>query len=261
MPTNPNIPAAAVLASSSLFLAACAEEEPLPPPPPPSPELLGEPAPTPPPAPPPPSDDTETQTASAENPIPERTLEAERESRSTLGRTRDGARDLRNNIVGGADRDDPVAATTADEHYLEADTLVWNVPLDWDITIPSDPAVRSSARIPSPLGDANIRVTTPRADQRSLINTWRREWINGTGGPANIRTETITVDGLTVTLATADGTYTGGRGNESPFWSLRAAIVDRGGDQPAVLTLIGPEDTVRRAEGLWRALIDGMRQR
>lgn len=252
----PRLPLA--LLPLTLAIASCTEEEPLPPPPPPSPELLDDqPAP-----PPPPAEPLDTREPEAVgNPVAERELIEQRRSRSTLGQTRDTARDLRNEIVGGADRDDPIAATNADEHYLEADTLVWDVPVDWAITIPTDPAVLSSARITSPTGDANIRVTRATAPAQTVIQSWRREWVDITGEPATIRTERTTIDATPVTLASAEGTYTAGRGNEHPFWALRAAIVERAGQPPIVLTLIGPEDTVRRADTQWRALLQSQRQR
>ncbi|MEM9560009.1 MAG: hypothetical protein AAF995_06840 [Planctomycetota bacterium] len=259
-------PRVLVLLSSSavLFAASCAEEEPLPPPPPPSPELLDDapasPAqPAPPQAQPRPADTREPEAVG--NPVAERELVEQRRSQSTLGRSRDTARDLRNDIVGGADRDDAVAATTADEHYLEAANLVWDVPLDWAITIPSDASILSSARITSPTGDANIRVAASNAPAQTVVRNWRRDWVDMTGDAANIRTERTTINNTPVTLASAEGTYTAGRGNEQPFWALRAAIVERPGQPPIVLTLIGPEDTVRRADAQWRALIQSQRQR
>lgn len=188
-------------------------------------------------------------------------LTAARTSQSTFGRTRDRAREVRNEITGGATTEAPLAEMGMDP-TLRAAGLVWALPEGWAQAIPVEGGVLAEAVVPHPLGNARLTVREDRQPAERALEAIGRRVLDEVGDPVRARPEAIEVAGLRVLRLGAEGTVleASGRGGEQPFWAVRAAAVEREGRATVVVLLVGPEDTVRASEAVWEAMIEGMEQ-
>ena len=183
-------------------------------------------------------------------------------SKSILGRSRDKARDIRNNISGGTEPEEGIANTTYDEEYAQAAGYAWDMPEGWRMAVPAKGHF-AEMYIQNPLGNASV-VFSKTND--STIQTRRslEQYITDTFGSSDTRTSTKTVNTHTVTIFELEGTYIdpAGKGgsNENPFYAIRAALIEL----PTTKVLVrmwGPQDTVRQNASKFDAMINNMYQK
>jgi hypothetical protein len=242
-----------------LALAGC--EKPAPPPPPDfAPSSILDDAPPPAPAPAPAAEAPAPAEPPAATADDEPELVRERQSRSTLGRTRDMARDVRDDLSGGTSAPNGLAETDGLPQVVRVEGLAFAVPDPWRIAIPSNPMRKAEILIQSRLGNATITFTTAGGTARDNVQRWERQVLDSVGDPVSARTETAEGDGGRVTtIAAMEGTYLdgppGGAQQERPFWALRGAIIERPGMPTVFVKMFGPEDTVTQAEELFKQMV------
>lgn len=259
---------AVLLAALCLALPACSEDEPdtaqlpldssylqsleeddTPPPPKPDPAADAEQTPV--------ADEPEADSAD-----PERELRAQRESRSSLGRTRDMARDTRNQLSGGASTDSRLADTGYDEHWIEVRDLHWDVPEAWTLAIPSNPRITGEAVVQSPLGNATVLFYEVPGDPAAALRDLGTTMLDELGSRQRPRTTRDTVAGRTVhRISVLTGTFVdpaNRSAREQPFWGLRAAAIELDERTTAVVVLRGPEQTINQNDARWDGMIEGM---
>lgn len=192
---------------------------------------------------------------------PEREWVKERESRSLLGKSRDKAKTLRNDIQGGTDApENGFAATTYEEEWVGAAGCRWDMPEDWKMAIPGSGRF-GEMYIQSPLGAASVAFTKETDRVEDLQERVASMLVDMIGSRVKPRTETFDVDGVAVRTLALEGTYIDpsgkGGGNEKPFYAVRAAIVDLG-EQRVLIVMWGPEDSVKNNQGKFEAMVRGM---
>ncbi|MEQ8769447.1 MAG: hypothetical protein RIB60_02940 [Phycisphaerales bacterium] len=268
MTTRPTPALLALLAGLGLVLPACSEDEPETTRPPLDSSYLesleedAEPAERPArPAEPEPADargdDADPPAESGE----ERELRAQNESRSSFGKTRDMARDTRNQLSGGATTDSRLAQTGYDEHWIEVRNFHWDVPEAWTLAIPSDPQVKGELVIQSPLGNASALFYEVAGDARNALRQVAATMFDDLGSPQRPRPAEEQIAGVTVHRVSTSGTYTDPAdrtAREQPFWALRAIAIEIDERTTLVATLRGPEQTVQQNDARWDAMIEGM---
>jgi len=187
----------------------------------------------------------------------ERDWEAERDSQSLYGRSRDKAQDLRDQIQGGTSPDEGLAVTLSDEEYASSSGLRWEMPADWRMAIP--PRGRfAEMYIKNPIGNASVSFTKETSSVRDLIRSMQGEIIDPSGGRSRARTTDKTVAGYPVQIVDLEGTYLdpGAKGgtNEQIFYAMHAAIFDLG-DSRILIKMWGPQDTVNLSAKLFDTMV------
>lgn len=185
----------------------------------------------------------------------------ERESQSLLGRSRDKAKDLRNDLQGGTDGpDNGFAATTEEDEWVGTTGYRWEMPDGWKMAIPGSGRF-GEMYIQSDFGAATVAFTKEDGTVAELERRVAGMLVDMIGSKITPKTETFEVDGRAVKLLSLEGAYIDpsakGGGNEKPFYAVRGAVIDLGATRVLVV-LWGPEDTVRANEGKFAAMIKGM---
>jgi len=180
-------------------------------------------------------------------------------AKSTFGRSRDKAKDLRNTIQGGTEPEEGIANTIYDEEYAQAAGHAWDMPEDWRMAVPSSGRF-AEMFVPNPLGNASVVFSKTT---ESTIQTRRslEEYITDTFGSSSTRTSTKTIMSYSVTIFDLEGTYIdpsgkGGR-NEVPFYAIHAALIEL----PTTKVLIkmwGPQDAVNQNKSKFDAMLEKM---
>jgi|GEM_PF-3575461 len=191
---------------------------------------------------------------------PERDFVAEAGSRSTLGRTRDSALDLRNDLQGGQETS-PLAITTPDEEWVQVANVRWDMPDGWRIAVPQDDNVVAEMAVPSTAyGSGQILFTRTESNPRRVIADWSTYVLDNVGNPADAETEDMTVADRDVTLATLRGTYLEGA-REKPYYAVNLLIVDLTDGTYAVGTYIANESNYDENRAKWLEFVNSMRVR
>lgn len=202
----------------------------------------------------------DTPTAQDNTPSDEQREWVEEEgAKSIFGRSRDKARDIRNDISGGTEPEEGIANTTYDEDYAQAAGFAWDMPDGWRMAVPSANSF-AEMYIQNPLGNASV-VFTKTTESTTQTKRTLEQYITDTFGSTSTRTSTKEVMGHTVTIFELEGTYIdpagkGGR-NENPFYAIRAALVEL----PTTNVLIrmwGPQDTINQNKPKFDAMINNM---
>ena len=189
----------------------------------------------------------------------EREWTEEEGSKSIFGRARDKARDQRNAIQGGTEPENGIANTTFDEEYAQAAGHAWDMPEGWRMAVPSGSHF-AEMFIQNPLGNASVVFEKTDKNTNQTKRDLQR-YITDTFGSSDAKTSTKTVMNFPVTIFELEGTYIdpsgkGGR-NESPFYAIRAALIEL----PTTKVLIrmwGPQDTIIRNAAKFDAMIEKM---
>ncbi len=183
---------------------------------------------------------------------------AERESKSLLGRSRDKAKGLRDQIQGSTTAGVGLADTLDHEEYAASSGLRWEMPEDWRMAIP--PRGRfGEMYIQNPLGNASVAFSKETDSVRNLIRTLQGQIIDPMGGRSKAQTSTKTIQGYEVEIVELEGTYLdpGSKGGtkEQIFYAMHAAIFDLG-DSRILIKMWGPQDTVNQSTNLFDKMID-----
>ncbi|MCA9303732.1 MAG: hypothetical protein KC996_06390 [Phycisphaerales bacterium] len=192
----------------------------------------------------------------------DRQWEAEQGSKSTLGKTRDRAKDLANRIKDGTTPDNGIAFTRSEDEYANSSGYRWDMPEDWRMAVPSSGHF-AEMYINHPLGNASVAFSKERGSVQEIIRSLQSTLVSDIGGRTKADTTTKTVLGLPVTIVDMKGTYVdpagkGGR-NESPFYAIHAAIIELP-DTRILINMWGPEDTVAQSSGKFNAMLERMIQ-
>ncbi|MFG0306534.1 MAG: hypothetical protein ACF8Q5_10035 [Phycisphaerales bacterium JB040] len=191
---------------------------------------------------------------------PERDFVEETGARSTLGRTRDSARDIRDQLQGGQETS-PLAITTPDEEWVQVANVRWDMPEGWRIAVPQDDGVVAEMAVPSTAyGTGRILFTRTESSPERVIADWSTYVLDSIGDPADAQTEEMTVAGRDVTLATLRGTYLEGA-RENPFYAVNLLIVDLTDGTYAVGTYIANESNYDENRAKWLGLANSMEVR
>lgn len=186
----------------------------------------------------------------------------ERESKSLLGRSRDKAKELRTEMQGGTSPENGLADTTAEDEWVGTSGVVWDMPEDWRMAVPSGDRI-GEMYVQSPFGAASVAFTKESATVAELERQVSSMLVDQIGGKVKPRTESFDVLGRPVKTLALEGTYVDPSAksatNEKPFYAVRGAIVDLG-DLRVLIVMWGPEDTVRAAEGKFEAMIKDMKE-
>lgn len=188
----------------------------------------------------------------------EREWEAERESTSLLGRSRDKAKGLRDQIQGSTTAGEGLAYTLSEEEYAASSGLRWEMPESWRMAVP--PRGRfGEMYIQNPLGNASVAFSKESDSVRNLIRSMQGQMIDPMGGRAKAQTSKKTVQGYEVEMVELEGTYLdpGSKGGtkEQIFYAMHAAIFDLG-DSRILIKMWGPQDTVNQSTRLFDKMID-----
>jgi len=203
------------------------------------------------------------QTAVAEDttePIDEEREWIEEEgSKSIFGRSRDKAKNLRDQIQDGTEPENGIANTTYDEEYAQAAGHAWDMPEGWRMAVPSSGHF-AEMYIQNPLGNASV-VFEKTQDPLALVRRSLESNITSTFGDSKARTSTKEIQGFKVTLIDLEGTYldptSKGTRNESPFYAIHAAYIELPTTK-VVIRMWGPQDTVNQSKARFDAMLERM---
>lgn len=190
---------------------------------------------------------------------PERDFEAQRTSKSSLGITRDMAKDLRNDLQGGTTSGGVIAETFGDDHYVNVGYLRWDLPDDWLVIIPGTDAVKAEILIKSAFGNMSaVFIESPLSPSRAISQIADRV-LDQIGSAVRPRKISTTIAGLAVTTFEMEGTYLEGppRGpfTEKIFYAVRGITVERPGKPLVVAWLYGTENGIQANQALWDQMI------
>lgn len=192
---------------------------------------------------------------------PERELVAERQSRSSLGRTRDMARDLRSGLQGGAAPSGEIASTTDQDMWIEVGDLHWDVPLAWSLVIPSNPAIKGELLVENQLGNAQVLFREDPRPASAIVRDPGVTVLDDIGDAIRPSARKAQVAGHAVHRFTMAGTMVPPRGNELPFWTVRGVVIERPGQPAVVVLMLGPDQTMLQNQARWEGMIEGMTTR
>jgi hypothetical protein len=191
----------------------------------------------------------------------EREWTEERRSQSTFGRSRDKARELKNDLQGGTDAENGLADTAPEDEWVGTSGAVWEMPEGWRMAIPGEGRI-GEMFVPNDLGAASVAFTKESVSVEELRRQVAAMLVTPAGGRVTPRSESIEVLGKPVLLLSLEGTYidasSKGSGNEKPFYAVRAAVVDLETTR-VLIVMWGPEDTVTQNEGKFTAMIKDMK--
>lgn len=189
----------------------------------------------------------------------EREWVEEEGSKSLLGRSRDKARDLANEIQGGTAPEEGLAVTIEEDEYASASGIRWDMPGDWRMAVPAQGRF-AEMLIQNPLGNASVSFSRETKTVRDLTRQLEAEIVDPMGGRSRARTTNETILGHPVTFAELTGTYldpgSKGSANERVFYAMRAAIYDLG-EERVLVKMWGPESTIERAARDFETMIRG----
>ena len=181
-------------------------------------------------------------------------------SKSLLGRSRDRAKDLRDQIQGSTEPENGIANTVSDEEYAQAAGYAWGMPADWRMAVPSTGHF-GEMYIQNQLGNASV-VFSKETDSIAQIKRLLESTITDTfTGRSSAKVTTKEVKGFKVTILDLQGTYIDpgakSTSNGSPFYAIHAAVVELPTTK-VLIKLWGPQDTVEQNAGKFDAMIEKM---
>jgi len=184
-------------------------------------------------------------------------------SKSLLGRSRDRAKDLRDQIQGSTEPDEGLAITQFDEEYAQAAGFAWDMPEDWRMAVPGGGRF-AEMYIQNPLGNASVVFTKETISipqiKRSLQSTITDTFTSRT----TVKTSTKVVLGHTLTIFDLEGTYLDPSAkrtsNGNPFYAIHAVVIELPTTR-VLIKLWGPQDTVNQNKGKFDAMIEKMYER
>lgn len=188
----------------------------------------------------------------------EREWVAEEGSKSLLGRSRDRAKDIRDQIQGSTTAGQGLAYTLSDEEYAASSGLRWEMPEDWAMAVPIRGRF-AEMYITNRLGNASVSFTKETEPVHSLVRRMQSQIIDPMGGRSKAQTSDKTIAGHTVKIVDLEGTYLdpGSKGGtkEQIFYAMHAAIFDLG-ETRILIKMWGPQDTVEQSQRLFDSMIN-----
>lgn len=150
-----------------------------------------------------------------------------------------------------------------------ASGLTWVAPEGWRSEPPASGMRRAQYRVSGPAGDAECVVfyfgPGQGGDAAANAQRWASQFRQPDGrDPASaLKTSTLQVDGMAVTLVEVKGTYAGGMGGgptgDKPGYELLGAIA-AGPDANWFFKLTGPEKTVEAQRASFEAMVRSLRK-
>ena len=188
----------------------------------------------------------------------EREWVAEEGSKSFLGRSRDRALDIRDQMQGSTTAGQGLAYTLSDEEYAASSGLRWEMPEDWAMAVPIRGRF-AEMYITNRLGNASVSFTKETEPVHSLVRRMQAQIIDPMGGRSSAQTSDKTIAGYSVKIVDLEGTYLdpGSKGGtkEQIFYAMHAAIFDLG-DSRILIKMWGPQDTVEQSQQLFDIMVN-----
>ena len=185
---------------------------------------------------------------------------AENKSKSLLGRSRDRAKDIADQLQNSTSPDNGVAMTYEDEEYAQAAGFAWNMPEDWQMAVPATGRF-AEMYILHPLGNASVSFTKETDSATQIKRSLQSSITDIMTGRSKARVINKTIMGHTVTIFDLSGTYIDpgakSTSNGSPFYAIHAAVVELPTTK-VLIKLWGPQDTVEQNAGKFDAMIEKM---
>lgn len=137
--------------------------------------------------------------------------------------------------------------------------LTFPIPQGWSARAPSNSMRLAELQVPDASGDENLNCVAAFSlaggDIESNIARWIGQFTNATPATRDRRT----IGGRTVYLVEISGDYHGmGMGPSLSNQMMRAAIVERPGQQNLFIKMTGPRDRMASIAEGWDALVNGM---
>ncbi len=179
---------------------------------------------------------------------------------SLLGKSAGSGRDVADKIKGAQDDASNLANDVSGQaNVVSAGALNFTVPEAWTKKTPDKTKFQAAAfEIPSASDGPPMQVVffgSIRGNVASNVERWRGQVQKEDGSKAEAKVETATANGLSVTMVTMNGAYSGMTGNAIPDAGFRAALVDVGGGEMVCVRLTGlREDVEARTEEFWTAV-------
>ncbi|MBL4591301.1 MAG: hypothetical protein JKY96_05010 [Phycisphaerales bacterium] len=208
-------------------------------------------------------DSTDEPVEIAQNQIPEdeeREWVRERGSQSSLGKTRDRAKKLANELSGGTAPENGIADTYSDEEYANTSGYRWDMPEDWRMAVPSSGNF-AEMYIKSDYGAASVTFSKESGTVQNIIRSLTSTLTDDMGGRSKPKQSKKTVLGMPVTVIDLVGTYIdpmskGGK-NMAPFYAMHAVIIELPNTR-VLIKVWGPEDTINQSTAKFDAMIEQM---
>ncbi|MFT5423702.1 MAG: hypothetical protein ACI89L_001490 [Phycisphaerales bacterium] len=204
---------------------------------------------------------TPTPVATDDGPIPdhvrERPLVENTGTRSSLGRTRDSARGLRNSLQGGLETG-PLAITNTEDEYIQLANVHWDMPAGWQLAIPQEADVLEEIVVPSSAyGHGRIIFTRTQGTPSRIVQFWEGQVLNNTGSPASAETTPYEAGDYDAITATMNGTLVSG-GKDHPFYAVNMVLVDLGDGTVATGVYLAPEENFNENAELWQRFLNSV---
>lgn len=152
--------------------------------------------------------------------------------------------------------------------------LAFTIPSDWEKIAPGNQFQTAVYRVAPDRGQGEALVVffaNIGGGVDSNINRWRGQVAGPNGMPADAKVERRTIAGLSATIASMEGTYTGmgPMGQAAPAqenYAFRAVIYQNAdaaagpGPKDLVVRFTGPKDVVEANKAAWESMILGARK-
>lgn len=216
-----------------------------------------EPEPTPVPSPTPVAADDTPDDGRIPDHVRERPLVEDTGSRSSLGRTRDTAKDLRNTLQGGLETS-PLAITNREDEYVQIANVHWDLPEGWRIAVPQDPGVLEEIVVPSNTYGSG-RILFMRSDRTydEHVRDWEGRMLDEVGNPTVAISHAYDAGDYAGQVFTMRGTYVAD-GREHPFFMIGMIGIDLEDGTSVTGVYIAPEDTQLENRAKWEQFLDSV---
>lgn len=190
--------------------------------------------------------------------VRERPLVEDLGSRSSLGRTRDSAKDLRNSLQGGLDTS-PLAITSREDEYVQIANIHWDLPEGWRIAVPQDPDVLEEVVVPSATyGSGRILFMRSDGSYDEQVRDWEGRMLDGVGSPVDAISDPYDAGDYAGQAFTMRGTYVAD-GREHPFFMIAIIGIDLEDGTSVTGVYIAPEDTQLENRAKWEQFLDSVK--
>lgn len=187
--------------------------------------------------------------------VRERPLVENTGTRSSLGRTRDSARGLRNALQGGLETP-PLAITNFEDEYVQIGNVHWDLPDGWQIAIPQSEGILEQIVVPSQTyGAGLIFFTRSEPGSDSVLKDWAGRFLDGTGSPAPTISSPYDVGDYAGRVLTLRGTYVAD-GRDHPFFMLGFVDLELADGTVVNVAYVASEDTQLENRAKWEEFLD-----
>lgn len=188
----------------------------------------------------------------------QREWELERQSKSLLGRSRDKALNLRDQLQGSTTPGQGLASTLSEDDYAASSGLRWEMPEDWAMAVPARGRF-AEMYIKNRLGNASVSFAKETMTSRELVRRMQTQVVDPMGGRSRAQTQDKTIAGYSAQFVDLEGTFLdpGSKGGtkEQIFYAMHAVIFDMG-DSRILIKMWGPQDTVNQSMQLFDTMIN-----